>query len=130
MSISDNVRRFREEKGLSVRALARLSAVSQPYLRQIELGAKNNPSAAVLQKLAVTLSVTVADLIGSPVEIPRGLVAKAPAALQELAKKKARVLGLRQDDVTMLAGIHYRGRQPSRMEDWELLFMFIRRLLE
>ena len=129
MSVSTNIKRFREEQGFSVRGLARASGVSQPYLRQLEKEAQKNPSGAILQKLATTLGVTVADLIGSPLEISGAALAEIPKSLRELVKKRGRQLGLRQEDVEMLRQIHYRGRQPENLEDWELLFCFIKRLM-
>jgi len=38
-------------------------------------------------------------------------------------------LGVRREDVEMLKQIHYRGQRPGTLEDWELIFLFIRRIL-
>ena len=130
MSIAANIKRFREQRGFSVRGLARISGVSQPYLRQLEKEAQKNPSGTILQKLATTLGVTVADLIGSPVDISEDAMAKIPKSLKAFVKKRGKDLNIRQEDIEMLRCIHYRGRQPDNVEDWELIFCFLKRILE
>ena len=129
MGIPARLKELRESKGFSVRALARMAGLSQPYVRQIELGIKSNPSAAVLQKLAVALGVTVADIMGTSVEIPEEALQGVLKSLTEFARKKGKVSGLRQEDVEMLKGIHFRGRRPKKAEDWELIFLLLKRLL-
>ena len=129
MDIPARLNELRESKGFSVRALARMAGLSQPYLRQIELGIKSNPSAAVLQKLAVALGVTVADIMGTSVEIPEDSLKGIPKSLVEFARKKGKAAGLRQEDIEMLKGIHFRGRRPKKAEDWELIFLLLKRLL-
>jgi hypothetical protein len=39
------------------------------------------------------------------------------------------VVGLRQEDIEMLKGIHFRGRRPKKAEDWELIFLLLKRIL-
>ncbi len=129
MDIPKRVRVLRQARGISVAQLAKAAGVSQPYLGQIEAGVKKNPSAAVLLKLAKALRVTVADIIGSSTEIPEKALRTIPASLRELARKKGKKLGLRQEDIEMLGAIHYRGAQPETADDWELIYLFIRRLL-
>ena len=130
MTLAENIKRLREKKGFSVRALAREAGVSQPYLRQLENSNRANPSGAVLQKIASVLGVTIADLMGAPVDVSQEAMEAAPKSLQQLMKAKGKALGLRQEDVEMLSYIHYRGKRPRRPEDYELLFMVIQRILE
>ena len=91
---------------------------------------KKRPSGVIIQKLATALNVTVADLLGSPLEISQAAMKGLPPSLRDFAKKRGRRLGLRQEDVEMMKQIHYRGKQPNRIEDWELIFLFIKRILE
>jgi len=83
----------------------------------------------VLQRLAKALRVTVADIIGASTVIPEGALHAIPASLRDLVRKKGKKLGLRQEDIEMLRSIHYRGAQPETSDDWELIYLFIRRLL-
>ena len=129
MNIPARVKELRESRGFSGAELARRASVSQPYLRQIELGIKRNPSAEVLRRLAQALGVTVADIMGTPTSVPATALEEAPESLKEFARTRGRRLALRQEDVEMLRGIHYRGRAPESPEDWELIFLFLKRLL-
>ena len=129
MDIPKRLKKLREARGWNVSELARASGLSQPYLRQIELGIKRNPSAAVLNQLAVALGVTVADVMGTSVAIPASSLEEAPDSLRELVRKQGKQLGLRQEDVEMLKGIHFRGRRPERSEDWELIFLLLKGIL-
>ena len=129
MDIPARLKQLRESKGLSVTRLAHLSGISQPYLRQIELGIKKNPSAEVLQGLAATLGVTVADIMGTSVEIPEESLRGVPKSLKEFARKRGKAVGLRQEDIEVLKRIHFRGRVAGKEEDWELIFLLLKRLL-
>jgi transcriptional regulator with XRE-family HTH domain len=55
---------LREAKGLSQRALAKQVRVTQPYLVQLERGARRNPSLDVLKRLARALDIPVSTLLG------------------------------------------------------------------
>ncbi len=129
MALQERLQTLRKSKGLSVAELSQVSGVSIPYLHQIERESGVNPSGEVLRKLATGLGVTVADLLGAPVGIPEKSLTEAPPALKELARKRGRRLGLRQEDIEMLSHVHFRGRQPENIEDWELIFLFLKRLL-
>ena len=56
---------LREEKGLSVRALASKAAMSYTYVSNVE-NAKADPSLSVLKRLAAALDITVSDLVQEP----------------------------------------------------------------
>jgi transcriptional regulator with XRE-family HTH domain len=59
------LRATRQALGLTQIELAKRAKVSQAYVASIEAGSKQNPSMAVLYRLARVLSVPVADLIPS-----------------------------------------------------------------
>ncbi len=56
------VRAWREQRGLTMAALAERAGIAQPYLSQIETG-KRDGTAQTMKKLAEALNVTVDDLI-------------------------------------------------------------------
>jgi transcriptional regulator with XRE-family HTH domain len=130
MAFSDRLKNIREEKELSIGALAKKAGLSDPYVRQLEKGIKKNPTGAVLKKFATALGVTIADLLGSPIGIPEKTLNQTTPSLREFARKKRKALDLRQEDIEMLSGIHYRGSQPDTVEDWELIHRFLKRLLD
>lgn len=55
---------IREEKGLGLRELSRLSGVSVGYLSELEnpTGSKENPSVEIICRLAAALEVDAKDL--------------------------------------------------------------------
>jgi transcriptional regulator with XRE-family HTH domain len=54
---------LREQKGLSQRDLAAKAKVTQPYIALLERAEKQNPSLAVLKRLAKALGVPVTELL-------------------------------------------------------------------
>lgn len=56
------VREIRVKKGLSIRDLANLSAVSKSGIEKVE-GPSPNPRIGTLHKIALALGVRIADLI-------------------------------------------------------------------
>src|SRR5882724_11388082 len=74
--IADRVRELRATRGLSLDALATKSGVSRSMISLIERG-ESSPTAAVLEKLAAGLSVTLASLFDAPAE---GSISSGPIA--------------------------------------------------
>lgn len=60
-SVGDFIRSQRELGSMSVRRLAELAGVSNPYLSQIERGLRH-PSAEILQQIAKALKISVETL--------------------------------------------------------------------
>jgi transcriptional regulator with XRE-family HTH domain len=64
-AVAANLRRLREERGLSTVALARDSGVARATLAQLEAG-RGNPTLETLYALANTLGVGLAEVIAPP----------------------------------------------------------------
>lgn len=62
-SISKNLRKLREDKGLSQEKLARLADVANNTIVKIEAGKNKNPTLDTLKKIAKVLEVNIDDLI-------------------------------------------------------------------
>jgi transcriptional regulator with XRE-family HTH domain len=60
--LSNNIKKIRNDKGMSQTELAELCNVSQAYISYLEDGKKNNPTSGVLTKIAESLGVTINDL--------------------------------------------------------------------
>ena len=60
-----NVRRLREERGLSQQRIAQLAGVPRPTWASLESGSAN-PTLAVLSRVAAGLQVSIEELIGAP----------------------------------------------------------------
>lgn len=57
-----NLRRLRDEKGLSQEAFAHEAGIHRTYISDIERGARN-PTITVIEKIAVALGVTASTLL-------------------------------------------------------------------
>jgi len=83
--LGDFIRNQREVASMSVRRLADLAGVSNPYLSQIERGLRR-PSAEILQQLAKALKISVetlyvrAGLLADPTD------ATAPSVREAIAR--------------------------------------------
>jgi transcriptional regulator with XRE-family HTH domain len=116
-AIGARVRELRLQKGLSLSELAQQANVSKSYLSTVENGTGSRPGAAVLHKLAITLGVSLADLLGRSVQATDPDEA-IPSSLQEFAQQQ----GLPQADIDMLAGIKFRGEAPRTPERWQFIY--------
>ncbi|WP_044239825.1 helix-turn-helix domain-containing protein [Chondromyces apiculatus] len=65
-TVATNLRRFRQERGLSLERLSRASGVSRAMLGQIELG-QSTPTINVLWKISLALGVPFSGLISEAV---------------------------------------------------------------
>ena len=57
------LRQIREGKGVTLRALKKISGIAVATLARLEAG-KGNPQLSTLRKIAKALDVTVSELIG------------------------------------------------------------------
>lgn len=62
-SIQKNLRKYRENKGLSQEKLARLADVANNTIVKIESGKNQNPTLDTLKKVANALDISVDKLI-------------------------------------------------------------------
>jgi transcriptional regulator with XRE-family HTH domain len=63
--VGRNVRRFREQKGLTQEQFAHISGFSQQYISSLERG-RRNPTIITLYELSVALGVNHIDLVRPP----------------------------------------------------------------
>ncbi len=62
MSVGENIRKFRKQKGLTQKKLGELSNINEVQIRQYELG-KANPKIETIEKIANALEVNVMALL-------------------------------------------------------------------
>ena len=94
--VGELIKTQREVARMSVRRLAELAGVSNPYLSQIERGLRK-PSADILQQIAKALQISAETLYEragflSPNDRPRGGVREAIAADQQLTSEQRQAL--------------------------------------
>ena len=61
--VGENLKRIRQKRGFTLRAIAESIGTSIGYIHELEIGSKT-PSLAMLQKLAAALNVTPNELLG------------------------------------------------------------------
>lgn len=118
-AIGARIRAMRAEKGLSLTELAEQAGVSKSYLSTVENGTGSRPGAAVLHRLAQTLGVTLADVLGREVRAIKAL--EIPPSLRQFADEQ----DLPETDIQMLAGIKFRGETPRDAASWNFIYRAI-----
>lgn len=68
--VGQNVRRFRERRGLTQEQFAEVSGFSQQYISSLEHG-RRNPTIITIYELAIALGVSHVDLIRTAKPIRR-----------------------------------------------------------
>ena len=58
-----NIKKFRKEKNISQKELARLVNISPGYLSHLENGGRKNPSIMLIRKIADILEKNMTDLL-------------------------------------------------------------------
>ncbi len=112
-NFAQQVRAQRKAQKLSQQELAQQVEISRNYLSEIERGEATNLSWQVRQKLAAALGLSPVGAAPDQ-DLPEGLAAFAASAK------------LPEDDIQMLAGLKYRGQQPTTADKWELLYNVIK----
>lgn len=128
MPIAANIRKLREDKGLSIDDVAKKAQISRTYLWELERDTEGvkKPSAEVLLRIANALATTLAELLSLPtvrvadrtVEIPPGL-----RDFQQLMADQSRPLS--DDDLRDLASMKFRGGQPQTVDEWHQLYLLL-----
>jgi transcriptional regulator with XRE-family HTH domain len=120
-TVGERIRRYREDKGMSLNALAVETGIAKSYLWSLENDATaTRPSGDTLYKIASAVGVTMLALLGR--ELSTNPPRNVPAGLREFAKE----YGLPESDVNMLANIQFRGDRPQTKERWEYIYNAIR----
>ena len=126
MLLGERIRKLRAAKGWSSGELAQNSGVSRAYLWQLQKDPKKHPSVQTLERLAKALGVPVTEFIEDSAAQGHASAALS-SGLADFVRHRGPVLGVTKTDVEVMRGIHFRGTQPEASEDWELLFLFLRK---
>lgn len=120
-TLGQRLRNYRNDRGLTLTALADSTGLSKGYLSSIENDEhERRPSAEVLYALAQELGVTMLDLMG------RKLLTAASSNVPDSLAEFATQASLTEADVAMLASIKFRGEQPRTTARWRYIYDSIR----
>lgn len=124
MALSDQIRKRRLEQNLSLTELARRSQISKGYLSQIENNSYGpRPSADVLYRIAFVLGTSVGVLLEKQIMSTNDELTDIPEGLRNFALAER----IPEEEIKMLAQIHYRGHRPYTADDWKFLYESIKR---
>jgi len=127
MGIGERLKELRKNQGITLTQLALKSKVSKAYLSQLENERFSNPSTEIITKLCYALGVSVGVILGlennptitsSKVNVPLNLIT--------LAEEEK----LNEEELSMLSGISYKGKQPKSIEDWRAVLQVIQKSTE
>jgi len=118
--LGQQVKKKRQELGMSQDSLATQADISRNYLSIIERGEAKNVSMGVLTQLAAALGVTPGELIGEAADT---LISPA---LREFALKD----GLSFAVIDRLSRIPRRGQEPRTAAEWRKLYGSIQQYLK
>ncbi|MGG1573164.1 helix-turn-helix domain-containing protein [Fictibacillus sp. NRS-1165] len=81
------VKKYREEKGLSLSNLAQRSDIAKSYLSMLERNIQTNPSVQVLEKIAYVLDIPIEKLLHDTTKVNMDELDNEWAALVKQAMK-------------------------------------------
>jgi transcriptional regulator with XRE-family HTH domain len=112
IGFGEALKRFREERGLSLRELDKLSGVNYAYIQRLENNEKTAPSDEVLESLgnALKLSPQRRGVLQSLRTMP-----PVPDALFEAMLQHAVAT---VDGFMIAARVSFRGDRPTTPQDW------------
>ncbi|MEU3626689.1 hypothetical protein BS329_35900 [Amycolatopsis coloradensis] len=125
-NMGTRIRRYRQERNLSLNQLAESTGVSKGYLSALEneqtsTTKSRRPSAETLYSIAKALGVTMSDLLGRKL-LATAITSPPPESLQKFAEAD----NLPQADIEMLNAIQFRGEHPKTIERWRYIYTAIR----
>jgi len=112
----------RKENGWSQEQLGQMADISRNYVSQIERGEADSISIKVINKLAIALGVSPAELgeSSSPSTV------MIPPSLRELGLQD----NLPYEVIDKLANIPRRGKEPKTVAEWRELYSAISYLID
>lgn len=59
---NNQIKKIREEKGMTLVKLSELSGVSTGYLCHLEKGSRKNPSIGIMEKISIALNKSITEI--------------------------------------------------------------------
>lgn len=113
ISFGDAVKRFREERGLSLRELDKLSEVNYAYIQRLESNDRISPSPEKIDALFAALKLSAQRK-----EILRYLLVSPPVP-DALFGAIVQEPSISADAFVVAARMSFRGTRPVTIDDWK-----------
>lgn len=124
-TLGRRLRSIRTSQNRSLTDVAERAGISKAYLSQLERDDKKQPGYDIVVRLSTALGVSVEMLTGRPAVWDPSSDSRYPDTLVAFAERAQ----LPKGDIEMLAHVHYRGKQPSDVDDWAHIYETIRRTI-
>lgn len=138
----ERLRRWRSDRGVTLRDVSESSGISIAYLSDLERGKLANPTLDTLTALAAALGVSLNELLGVEEE-PAGSP-PLPSALEEFrlspvfrevvdteaARWRMEAKDVERGWIDSLSGVRIGRRAPRTVSDYLFIFEAVRRVLE
>lgn len=131
MEIGDNIKKYREMRGLTLPDLAVKAGVSKAFLWEIESGKSRRPGAEVLFKIAEALGVTILHLLGKrPAQEAQSLIEpEINAGLRSfINERKLQGRPLDPEEIKSLSFVQLKGGRPTTKEQWSLVYGMLKEI--
>lgn len=133
MKLHERLRELRKTRNLRLRDVSPRAGISIPYLSDLERG-RTNPSLDTLQTLAKAYEISLQDLLFGVDfygEAGEGALPSGLAELEEQLKADLPVErhGEAADWVKTLSRIEFRGQRPQTKDDWNEIYLHLRRII-
>lgn len=129
MKLHERLKELRTARQLTLKELAERSELSVSYLSDIERG-RTVPTLATLETLANALAVTVIDFLSGVDFAGQVTDASLPPGLVALMHDPTYGEQLTPEWIETLSKIQMRGKRPETKDDWLMLFLQLKRILE
>ncbi len=129
MKLNERMKELRNERQLTLKELAELSELSVSYLSDIERG-RTVPTLNTLETIATALNVSVIDLLSGVDFAGEQTEASLPQGLVELKRDPTYGDQITPEWVETLSKIQMRGKRPETKDDWLMLFLQLKKILE
>ena len=127
MTLGERLRLIRKENKLTLKDLSQRANLSVPYLSGMERGVVN-PSVETLQKVAKAYNMSVKELFSGVEELGELVPTGYPEGFELFLKDPEFSKEITDEWKEFLAGMKYRGKQPSSKREWIELHLSLRRI--
>jgi transcriptional regulator with XRE-family HTH domain len=130
MEIGENIKKYREIRGLTLPDLAERAGVSKAFLWEIESGKSKRPGAEVLFRIADALGVTIAHLMGRQPSAQKELIEpEINDGLRAFINERKRLgQALDPEEIKSLSYVQLKGGRPTTKEQWALVYGMLREM--
>jgi transcriptional regulator with XRE-family HTH domain len=129
MELSERIRQLRKEHKLKLREIAEATGLSTPYVSDIERG-RTAPAIKTLTAIAGVFNMTLVELLQGVDFSGEADLGELPSTLQDFIHHPEFEEQIDEDWLAILKGIRLRGKTPASVQEWMMVYLVLREVLE